>query len=157
MQPRSLTVYLVELADLLGYDIDLDALESVTGLHTELVIAWAEAGGRHATIAHTRMLLAAPISFLRTNPSDSQADQHLLANLLDHHQRYDEDLDQASRCYAAACHALTGTGLMWPRTRQPPPPPPNALDRRPTAHGGEPVQPRGAGDEPHDKGCELTT
>jgi hypothetical protein len=133
MQPPSLTTYLVALADLLGYDVDLDALESVTGLHTELVIAWAEAGGRHATIAHNRMLLAAPIVFLRANGSTSPADQHLLANLRDHHQRYDEDLDHASRCYAAACHALTGTGLVWPRTRQATATPPSALDRAPAA------------------------
>jgi hypothetical protein len=56
-----------------------------------------------------------------------------LANLRDHHQRYDEDLDHASRQYAAACHALTGTGLVWPRTCQPTATPPSALDHPPTA------------------------
>jgi hypothetical protein len=142
--PPNLTAYLANLADLLGYDLDLDALEPVTGLHTEQVIAWAEAGARHATIAYTRTLLAAPIAFLRANPSHSQPDDHLLANLLDHAQRYDEALDHASRCYAAACHALTGAGLVWPRT--PEATPPSTLDNPPAA--AEPVS-TGAGGEPH--------
>lgn len=114
MQPN-LTAYLVKLAELLGYDVDLAELAPATGLYPEPVLAWAEAGTRHATIAHMRTLLAAPIALLRGDPAGCAADQHLLASLLDRDQHYDEELDHASWRYAAACHALLGTGLVWLR------------------------------------------
>lgn len=76
------------------------------------------------------MLLANPISLLRTDPSHCEADQHLLASLLDHDQHYDEELDHASRRYAAACHALLGTGLVRQRSSQAAIPP-SILDHPP--------------------------
>lgn len=132
MVAPNLTAYLVELADLLGYDIDPAELEPVTGLYTERVIAWAEAGTRHAALAHMRTLLAGPIEFLRANPCTCQTDQHLLASLRERDQRYDEELDHASRRYAAACHALLGTGLVWPRDSEATTPAQNGHGHLPT-------------------------
>jgi hypothetical protein len=70
--------YPIALAKLLGYDLDPDELEPVTGLHPELVFDRATTGARHA-ITYTRTLLGAQTAFLRESPSP--ADGHLLADL----------------------------------------------------------------------------
>jgi hypothetical protein len=123
MAPPNLTAYLVELADLIGYDLDLDELEPVTGIHPLMVIQWATAGADHACLAFTRSLLAGPTGFLQQHTDRSGSgsgevsdlDLSLLAELREQDQRLSEALDAASRRYAAACQALVHTGLVWSR------------------------------------------
>jgi hypothetical protein len=140
--PAGLSSYLAALAGQVGYDLDPDELDPVTGFHPGLVVAWVLAGARHAGLAHAHRLLDAPIDFLREqdNPADAEDGLHacLLADLRRVRDRLDRDLPAAAGGYAAACRALAGTGLglLWPRQAhaadcdppggQPPPGPPPA-------------------------------
>lgn len=118
-----LTGYLVRLADLLGYDLDLDALDPVCGHDPRQVLEWAAAGTQHAALTYLRHLLAGPISFLQTQAAPGSGDEQLLADLLDHDRQLDQARDAASRRYAAACGKLRSSGLTWPhRADQPDPP-----------------------------------
>jgi hypothetical protein len=138
-EPTSgLSAYLATLAGQLGYDVDLEELDPVTGFHPRLVVSWALSGARHAGLAHARSLLAGPVAFLREQdaPGDQGDDQRgaeddglhacMLADVLRVRDRLDHDLLAAARSYAAACQALavTGLGLVWPREDPPGQPPP---------------------------------
>lgn len=113
-----MSVYLARLAEQVGYQLDPDELDPVTGFHPGLVIAWVRASARHAGLAHARQLLDAPIDFLREQHDSNTHDLHAcqLADLLRARDRLDRELPVAAGAYAAACAALaeTGLGLIWP-------------------------------------------
>lgn len=110
-----LTGYLVRLADLLGYDLDLDTLDPVCGHDPRQVLEWASAGTQHAALTFLRHLLAGPISFLRSQAAPGSGDEQLLAGLLEHDRKLDQARDVASRRYGDACGKLRSSGLTWPR------------------------------------------
>jgi hypothetical protein len=169
MAPPNLTAYLVELADLIGYDLDLDELEPVTGIHPLMVIEWATAGTDHACLAYIRGLLAGPIGFLqqhtdRTGSAEvSDLDLSLLAELREQDQRLCEALDAASRRYAAACQALLHTGLIWSRVAdehtKSRPTGSSAGDPQPADTATTPRPPLGTAEHPvtESTGAEVTT
>jgi hypothetical protein len=125
-----LGAYLVVLAGRVGYDVDLDELDPVTGFHPALVVSWALSGARHAGLAHARSLLAGPAAFLREQDFPANRDDGLhagmLADIVRVRDRLDRDLFAATGAYAGTCQALadTGLGLVWPREGQPDDPPP---------------------------------
>jgi hypothetical protein len=118
-----LTGYLLRLADLLGYDLDLDTLDPVCGHDPKQVLEWASAGTDHAALTYLRHLLAEPISFLQSQAEPGSGDAQLLADLLEHDRQLDQARDVASRRYATACARLRGSGLTWPRQPDQPAPP----------------------------------
>lgn len=109
---ESMTDYLVELADQLGFDVDVDQLWVACGHWPRQVFTWVAAGCHHASLIVQRRLLAGPIDFLRdlADPDD----QWLLADLLAEDRRLDEALDEAGRRYATCCRTLAETGLTSP-------------------------------------------
>lgn len=117
-----LTGYLVRLADLLGYDLDLDTLDPVCGHDPGPVLEWASAGTQHAALTFLRHLLAGPISFLRSQAEPDDPNVQLLADLLAHDRTIDQARDVASRRFGAACARLRSSGLTWPRQADQPDP-----------------------------------
>ena len=105
-----LTPYLVALAAEHGYAVDTDVLDPTVGFHPREVILWAAAGASHATTGYLGRLLAAPIGFL----TDQDPDSGLLGRLRDHDRHLSEVRAAAARRYAACCHTLLPTGLIWP-------------------------------------------
>jgi hypothetical protein len=120
-----LSAHLAALAAQVGYDVDLEDSDPVTGLCPALVVSWALAGARHAGLAHARWLLAGPVAFLREQdgPDNQDGCPHagLLADVLGVRDRLDRDLIAAAGAYAGYCQALAdaGLGLVWPREDQP--------------------------------------
>jgi hypothetical protein len=106
----ALTGYLIALAAEHGYTVDTDELDPTLGFHPREVIAWAAVGARHATIGYLRHLLTGPISFLQQQDRNSG----LLQRLLAHDAHLAGVRAGAARRYAACCHTLLPTGLIWP-------------------------------------------
>ena len=70
--PVDLTDHLQTLAGQVGYDLDLDELDPVTGHEPRLVTDWAVRAGRHAALGYARWLLDGPEEFLRQSLADGE-------------------------------------------------------------------------------------
>jgi len=116
--PVDLTDHLQALAGQVGYDIDLDELDPVTGHEPRLVTEWAVRAGRHAALAYARWLLQGPEATLRefaADGDDTIADL-LLPHVLAAGHRLDAELRHVTSLFTHGCTALAGTnlGLLWP-------------------------------------------
>jgi hypothetical protein len=132
--PVDLTDHLQALAGQVGYDIDPDELDPVTGHEPRLVTDWALRAGRHAALGYGRWLLDGPEEFLSESLADGEDTiaALLLPGVVAAGRRLDTELRHVTSLFTHSCATLAGTrlGLIWPRETAAPPVRPDPGEHR---------------------------